>query len=327
MEHIILCIELDIKMELGFKNMKKKNNRIMFVDIARGIAILLMIAGHVLETGIKRSIIFSFHMPLFIIISGYFYKERSLKEEIKNSLVHLIIPATIIMLLLINIRNIPLVGFSKSIVDSLKTIVVCWSHQSKITYGFEGVSVLWFIYMIVLVKIIFMLIRKISKDNELMCFGFVLIVSYIGYIIGISGYWLPWSVDVSFACMVFYYFGYLIKKYNLLNSILTNNTLIIALIFIWIIGIRYNCIEIAVRSYPNGLWSYITAICGSLVILKLSSFIEKKSNNISKFLAWCGSNSLYILMAHYIEISIFAYNLNITNLSVYKFVVISPKCL
>ena len=44
--------------------------RIQWVDIAKGITIILMIIGH---TGIPRSIsnwIFSFHMPLFFIMSG-----------------------------------------------------------------------------------------------------------------------------------------------------------------------------------------------------------------------------------------------------------------
>ena len=64
-----------------YLNTKKVSDRVLFIDIARGISILLMIAGHVLTNGIKRSIIFSFHMPLFIIVSGYFYKDRSLKEK------------------------------------------------------------------------------------------------------------------------------------------------------------------------------------------------------------------------------------------------------
>ena len=63
---------------------KKANNRIEYIDIARGIAIILMVIGHVVDQGWKREVIFSFHMPLFIIASGLFYKDKSLKENIKN---------------------------------------------------------------------------------------------------------------------------------------------------------------------------------------------------------------------------------------------------
>ena len=47
--------------------------RVKYFDIARGITIILMIVGHTLSFGWKRNLIFSFHMPLFIIISGMFF--------------------------------------------------------------------------------------------------------------------------------------------------------------------------------------------------------------------------------------------------------------
>lgn len=50
--------------------------RIGYIDIARGIAIILMIIGHVIGQGKNKNFIFSFHMPLFIIISGIFFKEK-----------------------------------------------------------------------------------------------------------------------------------------------------------------------------------------------------------------------------------------------------------
>lgn len=43
------------------------------VDILKGIGILLVIIGHCDLFAVFRSIIYSFHMPLFIILSGYFF--------------------------------------------------------------------------------------------------------------------------------------------------------------------------------------------------------------------------------------------------------------
>lgn len=307
----------------------KNNNRVLYIDIARGIAILLMIAGHTLNPGLSRSIIFSFHMPLFIIISGFFYKERSLKDEIKNSFFHLLIPSTIVIFLVQNIRNIGSMSILKSIIKSLEVILICFSHQSKIAYSFPNTGVLWFIYMIIIMKIIFILTKKASNNNELFMFASIVLETYLGYITGISGYWLPWSIDVALACIIFYYFGYLMKKYNLMNRILSDNYLLIIIFLLWLEGIRFNWIEIALRRYPNGLWSYITAICGSIIILKLSNIIEKKIKRMPQFLAWCGKNSLYILIAHYIGTSLFAYNININvnilNDTIKTIIIISEK--
>lgn len=44
----------------------------MWIDIAKGLAILLMIIGHELRPQSHLYVlIFSFHMPLFFILSGY----------------------------------------------------------------------------------------------------------------------------------------------------------------------------------------------------------------------------------------------------------------
>lgn len=54
-----------------------EERRIEWIDIAKGIAILAMVAGHVslLPWEPVRKLIFSFHMPLFFILSGYTTKQ------------------------------------------------------------------------------------------------------------------------------------------------------------------------------------------------------------------------------------------------------------
>lgn len=60
----------------------KKAERIEWIDIAKAITILIMIAGHTVNFGTgMRNLIFSFHMPLFYILTGYTIREyRSWKE-------------------------------------------------------------------------------------------------------------------------------------------------------------------------------------------------------------------------------------------------------
>ncbi len=48
------------------------------IDIAKGIAIILMVVGHSCCPEGLYKLIYSFHMPLFYILSGYFLKEDSL---------------------------------------------------------------------------------------------------------------------------------------------------------------------------------------------------------------------------------------------------------
>ena len=53
----------------------KTDNRLHWVDVARGLAMLCVILGHM---GLDRLNIFtfSFHMPLFYLLAGYFQKKQ-----------------------------------------------------------------------------------------------------------------------------------------------------------------------------------------------------------------------------------------------------------
>lgn len=50
--------------------------RLTYMDIANGIGILCVIAGH-MGNSIINKFVFSFHMPLFFLISGYFISSRN----------------------------------------------------------------------------------------------------------------------------------------------------------------------------------------------------------------------------------------------------------
>ena len=55
-----------------------KNERINYLDIAKGIAILLVILGHIYSENPVKVWLYSFHLPLFFFISGCLLSLRSL---------------------------------------------------------------------------------------------------------------------------------------------------------------------------------------------------------------------------------------------------------
>ncbi|PZU84830.1 MAG: hypothetical protein DI529_10740 [Chryseobacterium sp.] len=71
------------------------------IDITKGVLIILVIIGHVLlgklNANIARYIIYSFHMPIFLLVSGYLInierlRRTSFSELIKKYILRLIIP-------------------------------------------------------------------------------------------------------------------------------------------------------------------------------------------------------------------------------------------
>ncbi len=77
------------------------NNRIEWIDIAKCIGILLVIIGHTVYYNVYgsglRGIIFSFHMPLFFILSSITFKNskdgNQFINKIQRGYKKLIIPA------------------------------------------------------------------------------------------------------------------------------------------------------------------------------------------------------------------------------------------
>ena len=64
-----------------------KSVRYNWIDWSKSIAIFLVIWGHVPMQSETHTIIYSFHMPLFFLISGYLYNPKgTIKEELYKDL-------------------------------------------------------------------------------------------------------------------------------------------------------------------------------------------------------------------------------------------------
>lgn len=279
---------------------KQKQKRINYIDIAKGIAILFMIIGHVTQRGWKRNVIFSFHMPLFIICSGIFYKkDRTFKEEMIKIIKKLILPYCFYLFLDTFIRCTINAGFDFNI---MKKIIVEFSKSLIMSYTYKGnlniynnitpAGVLWFVPMLAVIRLVFYGIKKFTKENEILLCLVNILISFIGYILGINTYFLPFNIDIAFFSIIFYYFGYLMKKYQLMEKFHWKELSVITII--WIIGIKFACIELALRKYPT--FSVITAICGNLVVLNICKILSNWFN--FKAFTWAGQNSFKILGAH-----------------------------
>lgn len=59
---------------MQLKTLEQTKRRIHWIDISRGIAIILVMYGHLFASDNSRYLIYSFHMPLFFFISGLVFK-------------------------------------------------------------------------------------------------------------------------------------------------------------------------------------------------------------------------------------------------------------
>ncbi len=76
--------------------------RVEWIDIFKGLAIVLMVIGH--TTGLFNIMIYQFHMAAFFFITGYCsssIKTKTFLKEIFDKFVSLILPLTSVFLIFI----------------------------------------------------------------------------------------------------------------------------------------------------------------------------------------------------------------------------------
>ena len=74
--------------------------RLDWLDIAKGIAIALVIVGHTVDSlSPVRQVIFSFHMPLFFILAGYTFRVKPMRALVTTSAQRLLVPYVLLFVI------------------------------------------------------------------------------------------------------------------------------------------------------------------------------------------------------------------------------------
>lgn len=275
--------------------MEKK--RIEWLDVSKGIGIILVVLGHAAISRPFAYYIFSFHMPLFYFLSGFLLnvdKYDSFLSFGKSRFKRLIIPyvvfsfISVILISIINGLQVDQIYFS----NFFKALIV--SKRNEIFYNVP----LWFLTSLFTVEMMFYILRKVIKNN-LILFGIVSIMGFIGYMY--IQRWmlpmLPWTFDASVFYMVFYGLGHLAKVYYAKLKAL--KWLVGPLIFL---NIAYllsyttvsNLITFANKSAATGyLLTLIISIAGIVTCAVVSEYLKD-----SHFLKVIGRNSMIIFILH-----------------------------
>ena len=147
------------------------NKRLNYFDMVKGLAIILVVLGHVEYISHPlRTWISSFHMPVFFIVSGMLirYKnevEKPLSITVPKKVKGLLIPYFWFSLLyfFIDIFNVKM--------DIITPLVFVKDLIASLT--FYGVSVLWFLPALLISEVVFLFLTKKLKP----CFSIPIIAA------------------------------------------------------------------------------------------------------------------------------------------------------
>lgn len=91
--------------------MKRAEERLAWLDTAKGLGIILVVVGHVWTHGAVRDAIYAFHMPLFFLLAGYAARPRSQRDAIPRLWSTLMIPYIAFLAVLMAVD--PLIEFAR----------------------------------------------------------------------------------------------------------------------------------------------------------------------------------------------------------------------
>ena len=280
-------------------------SRLTHLDAAKGLAILAVILGH---SGISQinSLVYSFHLPLFFIISGYFCNHKTDTISFaKRRFIQLIIPYIIVSGLVIILHTLdsyctsgyyPARTALKNI--SIAALYGTGNPTSVLGYDITAIGAIWFLPATFVAQLIW---RYTSTWKY--PFLWAAVIALIGYYSG-KLLWLPMSIQAGMTCCIFIYLGWYARE-CCIQRFTTHKLLpfILSICFvIWVINIIWFPHFYLVRNHmQGGLLNIIGGTCGSILIITLCQSLQRYTKILFSFLKWCGLNSLIILCCHNID--------------------------
>ena len=70
----------------------RAEQRLLWLDVLKGIGIVLVAIGHIYSNRTVFNWLYSFHMPLFFLAAGWVYKEKEILTDIKRRIQTIVVP-------------------------------------------------------------------------------------------------------------------------------------------------------------------------------------------------------------------------------------------
>lgn len=275
-------------------------------DIMKGISVLLMIVGHLLflPSWIVAAI-YSFHMPLFFLLAGYFLKPAG---GLRKDFVRLVVPYLFIMLVMIfwNFLQSYAKGDSQIVIGRIKSFI--WSTPDAF-YDTNYIGSVWFLLALFWGKELlrFILATVLKKRILCVCGLLSIIAVFVHRIVRIS----PWCILQGLNAMIFLGIGWFCKGHVVPEKIKIGSVVVwvgMMTVYIW----KKNWLDMSVCNWVLWPLDVISACGGTYCIYLLAKGILglRKTRIHFHFLEWCGRYSMSIVCMHFfVDFSSLSYSL------------------
>ena len=302
-----------------YKKIREKD-----IDIARGIAIILVVMGHCDNFELWSIEKFSslFFMQLFIFLSGIFFNKNEINNfkdlftvikkkclpiylyYLKYEVVFYLLTNLFIKIgfynpnLLYGGKTIGYISLDFDFVKNIFKIIFLMGREP-----FCGAF--WFLVTLIFVVCEYSVINYIAnrifknlKYKKVFLNIIVLLMFFIGCIMNKTVN-IP-RISPSFTLILFYHLG---NIYNFYKNKIKFNNVIIFLVCIILLNVLYYFGMVSMNSnqFTNPIFLIACSTCGIYMVMYLSNLIEKKSILLSNLLSYIGQHTLPIVALQFIS--------------------------
>lgn len=286
---------------------RMKHEREQCFDLAKGLAIWGVIVGHHVMVYDGESLFYnffwSFHMPLFFIISGYFYKREDFQTLLIKGFKGLILPYVITILSVdswIIIENF----FSNSILPTRGTLKWIWYTILGI-YDCSTMA-MWFLPALFLGKLEFFLLNKVLTKKIYILIAVLVMVGIAFLIKNVFHFDLslcPFNYVHSMAVPFYLFVGKYLKDDNCFDLHKSYTIIILIIALIIVLFCSFAPVDIARLSFPLGPFNLLTTVFISFSFIFLCKWTCERVHlslfsPFFLFVQYMGKHSLFFLCMH-----------------------------
>ncbi|WYP26232.1 acyltransferase family protein [Alkalihalobacillus sp. FSL W8-0930] len=277
------------------------NQRVKWIDVAKGIGIILVVLSHAPVNDTLKSFLFAFHMPLFFYLSGIVFKPSSLPigafvwKKARGLLLPYFIFSFITYVFWFYVtRNFPFTsGDDVDPIVPFSGIFISTPVDYQLTYN----PAIWFLTCLFVVELLYYFTHRICRNEKWIPF-FLIVFGVLGYAssVFISANQLPWSILVSLTAVVFYGIGALTKQVWEEPTWRKTIVSLVVLFLITYVAQHFNSERVDMRGnlYGESWFFYLGALSGSIGIILLALKLHHL-----KVLSFLGQYSIVILLLHF----------------------------
>ena len=298
---------------------RRNHARIEAFDIAKLLALICIVVGHSSFAGVPSGIVdffYSFDMPLFFVVSGYFFKDRDISRRMFEKNVRgLILPYVATCALVVVAMMVRSALFGESVLRAgVVWLVASLYGSGSVTPGMpEGIAAigaLWFLLSLFWSRL---LLASFWRA------GFPGILSLLAFIVGVSTkdyIWLPFSVQPALCGVLFMYVGQMARDKSILGlgsseeKKKLNCFLWFVMLMTWLYcGLFFGKLYMVTNTYSHGAIDVIGGICGAFCIIKVSDYASRRLPHLFHLLAKAGACTLPLLCMHLFELNVIRWDL------------------